>query len=117
MISDLLTTPCTITLRSLAPTTEDDYGNEIASDPEVLETVCHVQQQQRSEEGGEGELSRTVWVAFFPAGTTFDTADVITVEGHGDFEVTGDPWPVDDPRDGVHHIEATLVRTGAAVGS
>lgn len=116
MISTLLTTPCTLLLRSNSGST-DDYGNAIESETEV-ETVCAVQQQRRTEPGEHDDLSDTSWLGFFPVGTDLEAADAVEVDGHGTFELIGDPWPVDDHELGTtSHVEATLRRTGRESGS
>ena len=85
---------------------------------EIL-TVCEIQQAQRREPAGEGEVSDVLWTGFFPAGTALTTGDAVRVEGVGVLEVVGEPWSFRHPATGVaHHLEATLRRTaGAEEGS
>lgn len=108
-LAQLLNTPCTLLLRS--PSGEDDYGSETSTVEEV-ETVCEVQQQRRTEEDDQGELSDTGWLGIFPAGTDLRTGDGVRVEDLGTFELVGDPWPARNPRTQAEsHLEATLRKT------
>lgn len=110
MLSTLISRPCTITRRSSSGDL-DDYGNETTTE-DVVETVCELQQRQRSEPGDQAEFSDTNWVLFLLPDEAIDTSDVVTVDGHV-FEMVGDPWVVRNPRTGVDsHIEATVRRTG-----
>ena len=113
-IANLLTTPCTLLVRSDSGS-DDGYGNSVSTVTEV-ETVCAIQQRSRDEEESQGELSDTSWLGVFPAGTDLTTADAVDVEGYGRFELVGDPWTVADHlvAGTPHHVEATLRRTGAA---
>lgn len=112
MIAQLINTPCTLTLR-LPGEKEDKYGKAIPVE-DTVETVCEVQQDTREEPGDQGELSDTRWRAFFPAGTDLSTADSVSVEGLGDFEFVGDPWPARNPRTRqISHVEATLRQVAA----
>jgi hypothetical protein len=109
MLSQLLNTPCVIT-RNLPGSTEDEFGNEIPQTDEI-ETVCELQQQQRSEPGNEGELSVTTWLLVLPAGTVLRTSDKIEIGGDV-YEVEGDPWAVRNPRTQTDsHVEATVTRS------
>jgi hypothetical protein len=115
-LAQLLNRTCTLVIRS-ASAEEDDYGNAI-EDESSVETVCEIQQRQRSETADEGELSDTSWLGVFPAGTDLRTADAVIVEGLGQFELVGDPWTARNPRTQAEsHVEATLRRTGEASGS
>src|SRR5689334_17240639 len=112
MLATLLNRPVTIT-RRLPSSDTDGYGNEIP-DEDTVETVCELQQQQRTEPGDEGELSSTRWLAIFPAGTDLRTGDAIEVDG-ATYEVFGDPWPARNPRTRAEsHVEATVVRTAGS---
>lgn len=115
MISDLITRPCTLRLRSESGT-EDDYGNDIPTETEV-DTVCELQKEIRrssEEPGGQGELSDTLWSLFLPAGTQIDTGDAVEVDG-ALYEMVGSPWPVRHPLTGVEsHVEASVRRTAGA---
>jgi len=109
-LAQLLNTPVTILRRSASKET-DPYGNPIASEEEV-ETVCEVQQRQRSEAGDAGELSDTQWLGIFPTETDLRTGDAVRVDGIGEFELVGSPWEARNPRtQSPSHVEATMRRT------
>lgn len=109
MIADLLNRACTIT----KGVDSDGYGLDILDDADLIDTVCELQQRNRSEAGDAGEISLSDWVVFLPAGTDLRTADKITVDGET-FEVIGEPWPARNPRTQLaSHVEATVRRTGA----
>lgn len=116
MLSTLINRPCTI-IRRHEGTTRDAHGNLIPDEEEV-ETVCELQQRQRSEGDDAGELSDTRWMLFLPAGTEIDTGDGVVVDGQT-FEMVGDPWNARNPRTQQEsHIEATVRRTaGEETGS
>lgn len=118
MLSTLINRPCVIT-RRLSTGSEDDYGNLIP-DESTIETVCELQQKQRTEPAGQGELSDTQWTLFLLPGDTLRTGDVVTVDDE-DYEVVGEPWQARNPRTQLlSHVEATLRRTastGDEVGS
>lgn len=108
-IQQLLTRPCTITRRTASNAT-DDYGN-VTRVTTTVETVCELQQRERSEPGDQGEFSDTSWLLILPAGTAIDTGDQVTVDSRG-YELVGDPWPARNPLTGAEsHIEATVRRT------
>lgn len=113
MIENLLNTPCTIVFNSRAETTEDDYGNEIPTDPPQVETTCYLEPQRRDEPETQGELSETWWLGVFRREDEFTTADQVISEDFGTFEAIGDPGPFIDPlgNPGADHVEATLKRT------
>lgn len=114
MLSTLINRPCTIWSRS-ASTDVDELGDAI-DDETATETVCELQQHQRSEPGDQGEFSDTGWLLFLLPGTALDTSDQVEVDGQV-FEVVGAPWEVRNPRtQTVSHIEATLRRTAGAEG-
>lgn len=111
MISNLLTRPATLH-RTTTGGTVDEYGNavEIVQDVAVL---CELQQRRRDEPEGQGETSETDWVLFLPAGTALTTADTVTVEPLGTFEVVGDPWPARNPRTQQEsHLECSVRKAG-----
>lgn len=109
-LATLLNRPCTIFRRSPSGS-KDDYGNAILTETAV-ETVCEIQQRSRTEEDDQGELSDTLWLGIFPGETVLRTGDEVRVEGIGNFELVGDPWPARNPRTQVEeHVEATLRRT------
>lgn len=112
MLSDLLTLPITIVRISLTGD-EDIYGDSIPTES-TLEIFGELQQRQRAEPPGEGELSASEWLLVLPAGTDIDTNDAVIADGQR-FEVTGAPWPARNPRTGAEsHIEATLRRVATA---
>lgn len=112
MLAQLINRPCLIVHR-LSSTTTDSYGNEIP-DEDLIEAVCELQQQQRTEPGTEGETSDTKWMLFLPAGTAITTGDSVEVDGHV-YEVTGEPWPARNPRTQAEsHIEATVRRVAGS---
>lgn len=111
-IATLINRPCVV-IERLPSGDTDDYGNSVPDEEEV-ETVVELQQVQRDEPGGAGELSDTRWLGFFPAGTDLTTADAVVVDGER-YELEGDPWPVRNPRTGTEsHVEASLCRVAGA---
>lgn len=106
----------TVTITSRAPSSDTDaYGNTVDAETTTV-TVGEVQQQQR-DESPDGLVAETTWLLIVPAGTNVDTGDEVIVDDLA-FEVQGPPWEVRSPRTGtVHHIEATLRRTGGVGGS
>lgn len=122
-LAQLLNRPCTIIHRT-AGEGEDRYGNRKSAVEEIA-TVCEIQESKRSlsgrssEAGGSGEVSDAEWLGIFPAGTPLGTADSIRVDGIGELEVVGEPWPARNPRtQAISHIEAPLRRTaGGEEGS
>jgi hypothetical protein len=112
VLLSLLNRSVTIT-RSLPSTEANAYGDEVP-DTDEIETVGELQQQQRSEPGGEGELSATRWLLILPAGTDVRTGDSVEVDG-ATYELTGDPWPARNPlTQADSHVEATVVRTAGS---
>jgi hypothetical protein len=114
-LSTLINKPCEIERRSLSADT-DRYGNYLNTTT-IVATVCELQQRIRKEPGEEGELSDTIWRAFFPAGTPIDTSDAVVVDDIV-YEVVGDPWQARNPRtQTLSHVEATLRKTGDSTAS
>jgi hypothetical protein len=110
MLATLINRPCKLIRRSESGTT-DDYGNDIPSEI-VVDTVCELQQRRRDEPSDQGELSDTVWDAFFLPTEDVRTDDALVVDG-GLYEFVGDPWTVRNPRTAADsHIEATARRAG-----
>lgn len=108
-LAQLLNQPCTITRRADGDTT-NRYGNNV-DDAETIETVCELQQRQRSEDTDGGELGRSAWLLVLPAGTDVRLGDAVTIDGTV-YEVQGEPWQARNPRTGEDsHVEATLERT------
>ncbi len=101
----------------------DTYGNPVHGDPggsagnALVETVCWVQQDRRTEPAAAGEMSDATWTAFLPWGTEVDTSDALEVEDLGRFELVGDPWPARQGSRDVWHVELSLRRTGPLDGS
>lgn len=110
-LTDLLNRPL-ILVRQEPGSEVDDFGNRI-SEEVTLEVVGEIQQQRRSEDDDEGELSDTRWMLFLPAGTDLDTGDAVICDGEV-YEVIGDPWQARNPRTQLaSHVEASLRRTSA----
>lgn len=112
-LNGLINRPCTITHRS-AGTERNEFGDEIPAET-TTETVCELQQRQRSEDSDRGEISSTGWVLFLPYDTLLATGDTVTVGGVS-YEVDGEPWAALDPEPHTgddSHIEASLKRTTA----
>ena len=85
----------------------DDFDNRQTTTGTTT-TRGALQQQRRDEPGDQGEVSRTDWILFLPAGTTLDGSDEILVDEQT-FEVVGDPEHVFDEFTGrEHHVEASL---------
>lgn len=118
-ISDLLTQPCLLLQRD-PDGGEDRYGNETQEETPV-ETVCALQQRQRTEGGASGamssahgDLSDTSWLLVLPADTQIDNGDAVEVSGQR-FELVGAPWPAFDPvAQAVSHLECTVRRTAGS---
>lgn len=108
-LTTLLNKPCVITRREYDLDVSDDYGDATFEESEV-ETVCELQQRQRSEDGDPGQLSKTSWLLVLPYGTEIGGADTVTVGGD-DYEVVGEPWVTEQGSEDVWHVEATVVRT------
>lgn len=111
-LTTLINTPCTLVL-SASSDDADDYGDITGGEPTLRETVCELQQRRRDEPGGQGEFSDTEWrVYFLPDEQGLDTADALIVEG-ARYEFVGDPWLAKVGTPAMHHIEATVRRTGS----
>lgn len=108
-LTTLLNKPCVITRREYDLDNTDSYGDATFDETEV-ETVCELQQRQRSEEGDPGQLSKTSWLLVLPHGTEISSADTVTVGGD-DYEVVGEPWAAEQGSREMWHVEATVVRT------
>lgn len=111
MIETLINRPCVITRGSDAP--PDDFGLEDPPEPgEEVETVCELQQRNRSEPGEDGEVSSSDWVLFLRADEVLGTADTVEVDGES-YEVVGEPWRARNPLTRqFSHVEATVRRVG-----
>lgn len=107
MLSNLISRPCTIVRRSQS-TESDEHGNEIPSVSEV-ETVCEIQQRQRSERDDQ-PLGRGDWLAFFLPTEDLTGADALRLDDLGVFEFDGPPWLADSGPTAIHHWEASVVR-------
>lgn len=106
-VTDLIVRPCTLILRSQS-TEEDRYGNEVPGDDE-LDTVCEIQQRQRSEQDDQ-PLGRGEWVGFFLPTEDLNGAAAVRVDGRGTFEFDGPPWLADTGSLDMHHWEASLTQ-------
>ncbi len=111
-LQDLLNRPVTLISRA-APDDADDvdeYGNDLPDEP-TTQTVCELQQLQRTEPVAAGELSSSDWLLILPAGTPARTGDAAIVDGQI-YELVGDPWIARNPRTRqASHIECTVRRT------
>lgn len=108
-VTTLINRDCAILRRSASGET-DDYGNETRTDT-IVPTACELQQRSRDEEDDQGELSDTLWTAFFLPDEDIETGDALVVDGHV-YEMVGSPWRAKHPlTQVVSHIEATLRRT------
>lgn len=109
----LLNLPCSIVNRSFQ--TRDEMGNDVASESTVT-TVCELQQRQRDEE--DEQVTEGSYLLVVPVGTVIGAADSVSVDGV-EYQVSGQPWEVRNPRtETVSHIEATVMRVaGAGTGS
>lgn len=113
-LTPLINRPCKILTRVI--TGEDDYGNDTHEDT-VVDTVCELQQRQRSEDDGHNELSKTSWLLVLDTGETITARDAVVVDGDR-YELDGEPADVWNPRTQlISHIEATVVRTSTEEGS
>lgn len=112
MLSELLTTPITITTRT--PSGEKDgYGNAVDAET-TIEVLGELQQRQRGEDAESIDIADSRWLLVLPASTVISADSAITVAGR-DYEVDGEPWPVHDPIDQTtSHIEATVRRVAGA---
>lgn len=112
-LAKLINRSCTISRREPSDA-EDEYGNEIPG-VTLIDTICELQQRQRSEPGDEDETSDSTWTLFLLPSDALGTGDVVIVAGER-YEVTGEPWPARNPRTGVvEHIEATVRRVAGAM--
>lgn len=112
-ITTLVNLPCVLIRRS---GDSDDFDDTLP-DEHYVDTVCEIQQQQRSEPTDEGDLSVTQWLVIFPAGTVADSGDAVLVED-AEYQLIGAPWAVRNPRTGVeHHVEASATQTRGPGGS
>lgn len=111
-IAKLINRPCTITRGIIS---DDDFGLDAAPAPgATVTTVCEIQQRQRTENGEDGEVSRTDWIGFFLPDETLHTADKVTVDSLV-YEVVGDPWMARHPLAQTDsHMEASLRRTAGS---
>lgn len=110
-LSALLSRSCTIYRRSGSGSV-DELGDETDT-VTTAATTCEVQQRNR-DETSEGDWSQAEWIGFFPADTVMDAGDAVEVSGLGLFEVVGAPWNADTGSSAVHHVEATLNKTGGS---
>lgn len=114
-LSALLNRPCTI-IRRTPSVTHDIYGNDVPTESTV-DTVCEIQQTQRTEPPTAAELGVTTYDVWLPIGTALGTGDALVVAGR-EYELIGDPWVADSGSAAVHHVAATVRRTaGEGPGS
>lgn len=109
LLTDLMNLPCLIVNRTSDGL--DEFGNDVSSEATV-ETVCELQQRQRGEDGEE--LATGSFLLVVPSGTVLGSADSVVVEDV-EYEVSGEPWIVRNPRTHLpSHVEATVVRVAGA---
>jgi len=109
-LANLLNQSCTITTRTDAGT-KDRYGNPGKTEASTT-TVCYAEQRTRTETAGEGTVAAEDWLVLFPAGTTIDANDEVTV-GSVALEVVGPPRTVYNPRTkATSHIECDARKAG-----
>ena len=108
----LISRPCVL-VRRMGDT--DDFDDTLPEE-NYVDTVCEIQQQRREEPAGQGELSVTTWIVFFPIGTEVDNGDALLI-GDEEYQLVGAPWQADTGSPAVHHVEATAVRTRGPGGS
>lgn len=117
-LAQLINRPCVLFIAS-GDVSTDELGNP-TDDLDPVETVCELQQQSRDEQDDQGELSDTVWRAFFLAAEDMGaqpTGNKLVVDGDT-YEFTGDPWAARNPRAKAEsHIEVTVRRTATEDGS
>lgn len=107
MIESLISQGCTLVNRVESEDEIDDYGKPLVQE-DSTETVCYLEQRQRSEDASAGETSSSDWLAVFREDEDVNTASALIVDGVI-YEFVGAPWPVRDPElDVVSHIEATV---------
>lgn len=113
--STLISRPCVLVRGARAD--RDDFGLDDDPDAEEVrvETVCAIQQRQRTEDPEAGEVSRSDWTGYFLPDETLGTADKVEVDDER-YEVVGEPWRVMDlETDEASHLEASLRRTAGAL--
>jgi len=109
-IADIISQPCVI-YRTTASGSRDAYGRPAKSTSPVT-TVWAVQQRSATEPEMQGELSDAHWRAYFLPTEAIAGGDTVYDTDLGVFEVTGDPWPVENHYlSATHHIEANVRRT------
>lgn len=109
MLANLIQTPCTI-VRRFASIDDDDFSNERPTE-DYVDTVCEIQQAQRTEPAGEGELSVTTWNVFLPSDVVAHNGDALVLDDGSEYELVGEPWRADSGSAAVHHVEATAKLT------
>ena len=114
MLTNLLNQPCTLIQRT-STGAKTKYGAKVRAEA-ITETVCSLQQRQRSDE--DEELSSSEWSLVLGPDEDVSNIDGAVVAGIR-YEFDGQPWPAVDELTGqVHHIEATVTRVaGAEAGS
>lgn len=108
-VDRLLTMACTVKVPTAAT---DDY-DQTPGAPAITETVCMLE-QDRSEEGAEGAAEISDWKVYLPAAMAgIDGRATLEIDGR-EYELAGDPWPVQNPRlRTVSHVEARVRRLAA----
>lgn len=98
-------------LTTVTPAGVDTF-NDVTTSTSTAAVKCWVEQTHRTEQTSAGPVSTEEWRAYFPAGTTVDALDQLTVGGVV-YELDGPPWPAFNPRlAAFSHIEASLRRVG-----
>lgn len=109
-IGHLLTLDCTITNVTQVNATVDQYNDPVPQSSAGTATVCWFHQEQRTDTTGLNDTQSERWTAYFPAGTTLDGHDRVSIDSVS-YEVKGPPWEATNPRTGqAEFVVATLVR-------
>lgn len=105
-IETLFVVPMTILT---ATTSTNGRGDEVTdwSDPDTLDVMGWLAQQQRSEPQDFRDAAVSEWVAYLPTGTAITQGNRVLANGVT-FSVEGPPWEALDPIGDDDHIEATL---------
>lgn len=110
MIEQMLNRTVTIVHR-IPDVDYDEFSGPLPDAPST-ETMGSLDQIQRRELDGQGELAAAAYTLFLPAGTIIDSNDSVSIDGVS-YELVGEPFQVENKLTGViHHLECTVERTG-----